>query len=561
MFKNKKISVFIEASGKKEKIKSLFAELGIRNITIEATHGRLFDLPKDRLGLRKDNFNIIDREPINSYRLEHIKNSANADVVFLMTDDDIEGEVIAHDIKQYITTEKIYRLRLQSLTVSELKTALENSDVINPENVVGGLARRVYDRYIGYTHYSHDYSEGAGLTQGYVGRVITPTLSALKEAVDTPVAYINTKLLNSDGSSWNITLPINSNEQEKANGLLSLISSLPEPYIEKISVEITEDSARPMTGGEALHAYSDALNTSIKDVSTAMQELYEEGKLSYPRTDSFYLSDETIHQMQGLADYFGVEGFDEEHFARKAQAARLHQNVQAGHEGIVPLDYDYPVFSPIEDLSLKDQIMIMSIRHILRCGQKGRQVEKTKGQIRTDDPDINEWNQALSQFKHEPIIEKNQSYVIGKGNKQDINDIMNPMGIPTKGKRLSNSTLKKIPKDRKVLKIMLDNNIGRPSTYSYHANKISRRFLDNSSALNKLAEISLQQASRLTPGLLDVKIANDIEHELHNGTGTIHERVIKALTASGVKEKQTIANEYDRIIGNDNFIEDILPDF
>jgi DNA topoisomerase IA len=556
---NKKVTVFIEASGKIDRIRNLFSEIGIYNIHIEATKGRLFDLPKDRLGLRKDNFNLLEREPINQYRLNYIKEAADADFVFIMTDDDIEGEVIANDLFNLITTDKVFRLRLHSLNIESLKYSLENSTEITKSTVIGGLARRAYDRYVGYSNYSHDY-KNESVSYGYIGRVITPTLSALK-IDDSPMAYVNKRIEISKDEFWNITFPVMADELSKVNGLVESVASLTNPTIELVNKEVTPDNSRPMTGGEAMLSYAEATGHSVIDVSDAMQELYEEGRLSYPRTDSFYLSDETVRQMRAMAEEFGVKGFDEEFFKNKAQAINKLSNSQDAHEGIHPLTFDYPITSPISAMALKDQIMILTIRNILRSGQKERVIKKETGKIILNSETSKSWSIALSNFKSKPIIERKTTFVVGKKNQNEINDYMSPMGIPNIKKKVMNTTLRLIKKDEKVLSAMINNNLGRPSTYSYYSKKISSRFLKKDGELNRLADLSLFHASRLAPGLLDIKKANEIENELHNGNGSIHERVIKALYLTGGKGIIAETNEFSPIISSDKLFEEVLPDF
>lgn len=556
---NKKVTVFIEASGKIDKVRSLFSEMGVYNIHIEATKGRLLDLPKDRLGLRKDNFNLLEREPINQYRLNYIKEAADADFVFIMTDDDIEGEVIANDLFDLITTDKVFRLRLHALNIESLKQSMENSTGITQSSVIGGLARRAYDRYVGYSNYSHDY-KNEGVSHGYIGRVITPTLSALKND-NSPMAYVNKRIEISKDDFWNITLPVMGDELDKVNGLVESIASLTTPTIEVMENKIIADNSRPMTGGEAMLSYAEATGSSVAEVSDAMQELYEEGRLSYPRTDSFYLSDETARQMRLMAEEFGVKGFDEEFFKNKAQAVNELTNSQDAHEGIHPLSFDYLITSPISAMVLKDQIMVLTIRNILRSGQKERVLKKETGKLILDSQTSKSWSSALSNFKSKPIIERKTTFIVGKKNQNEINDYMSPMGIPRFKKKILDTTLRLIKKDEKVLNAMLNNNLGRPSTHAYYSKRISSRFLKKDGELNRLADLSLFHALGLAPGLLDIKKANEIENELHYGYGSIHDRVIKALEITGGKGMIAETNEFSPIISSDKLFEEVLPDF
>lgn len=539
----------IEAPGKINKLKGLLEEIFDNNVVIVATHGRLFDLPEDRLSINTSDYSPVDMQPKNKYVIEKIKRSAEgATSIYIMTDSDIEGEVIANDVASIVPSDiPLYRVDLISINEKSIIDAISNPRKINSSMVLSGISRRVYDRLIGYEISSNDW-DAPDVPQGSVGRVVTPLLSALSNGEhDTGLIQ---RIVVSNNEDWIINLSIDIKSEDSYKSAFSLLSSLPDVCIEKISEQVFKDDTRPWTGPEALLEISYALNQPVKLIADEMQKLYENGDISYPRTDNFYLSPETIEQMGVLASHFGVDGFRKEDLAEKAKGFH-DKKTQGAHEGIVPLTSRIPYSSNLKDLSLPDQILVILARNIMRSGQGDREIHLDKGII-SNSEHSKKWNELLSGWPSGYSITRKYTSRAGYTRKQIINEKIKPLGHMVFDYVINKAYIRRFKKDWIVANVMVCNNLGRPSTIAYHADKISRKMLNENGYINGYAQSSINRAAILSPGLLDINNSIEIEELLHSkGNKGIKERIIEALIMSKVvtgitdnkKESSVIASE------------------
>lgn len=116
--------------------------------------GHIFNLPKDKLGV-----NTVSWEseyiPINHKIIKNIREKAReADVIYLASDPDLEGEAIAHHLKKCIADllpgKKCYRITFNEITKNAVLDAIRNPRDIDMEKVKAQETRRIVDRLIGY---------------------------------------------------------------------------------------------------------------------------------------------------------------------------------------------------------------------------------------------------------------------------------------------------------------------------------------------------------------------------------------------------------------------------
>ncbi len=183
--------VIIEAPGKTKSLGSLLWQAGIRDNEVLATVGHL--------GTNPDGFKplAIDkgyRE--TAYRLKPQKEALAAKIgraasaavtVYLATDDDQEGDVIARDVLRFCIDDgdkgKVKRVRLKALAPSEIREVFRRAEPFDELSAARGDARRIMDRLIGSLS-----SEAAA-----VGRVQGSLL--LQLAQQSPVTGVATYLL------------------------------------------------------------------------------------------------------------------------------------------------------------------------------------------------------------------------------------------------------------------------------------------------------------------------------------------------------------------------------
>ncbi|WP_137297110.1 DNA topoisomerase [Psychromonas sp. SP041] len=548
----KNISVFIESSGKKNKVKSLFEEIGFNNVKVYPTKGRLFDLPSDKYAIDDSDFSVFSRTPLSERKVTEMSSAlSESDVVFLVTDNDIEGEIIAHDLtviaKDNLSISlntpelEFYRLKLKSLTKRGLEEALSESNSVNDSVVAGGLARRIFDRYLGYNFSKSAYTDNE---RAYIGRIVTPVISSI-ESEECVKAWISTPI-DCEGERFDLKLKVYPDEIDLAKDFFNFIPDIEKPEIVVFNEEELEDDAKVWNGTDALIALSSALEMTVDEASTVLQELYEEGKISYPRTDAFYLSKETVESMKKMANEFGVAGFDDEFFQQKAEEMnKINTRRQDAHEGISPLESLIDIYAPLSSLGNKEQALSLIIRNTLRAGQKERKIIKKHASF-TSSKSNSELNSILSRFRSEPIIERIES----KSSNGPISIILNetkPFGSMLNTAKNKQSLMRVLNNDEMVLRRIRELGLGRPSTDALHSTKIASRLMTPSGKLNKIGEFSCRQAREFTPKLISPEVSKKIEDTLHYGSGSIDDKINKAILLAGIDKfftKDKLSNEH-----------------
>jgi len=134
------------------KIKTLKNFLG-PDFTVEASMGHVRDLPKSKLGVEVENnfqpqyVSIPERRDV----LKKLKDAAaKAEVVYLASDPDREGEAIAWHLREALKLDNAKRIQFNEITRTAVLEGLHNAHDINIDLVNAQQARRVLDRLVGY---------------------------------------------------------------------------------------------------------------------------------------------------------------------------------------------------------------------------------------------------------------------------------------------------------------------------------------------------------------------------------------------------------------------------
>lgn len=144
-----KALIIVESPAKTKTLKNFLGS----GYSIEASMGHVRDLPKSKLGVDiEDNFkpeyvSIPERRDVIKKLKEAVK---SADVVYLASDPDREGEAIAWHLREALKLDSARRIQFNEITETAVKEALQNAHDINIDLVNAQQARRVLDRLVGY---------------------------------------------------------------------------------------------------------------------------------------------------------------------------------------------------------------------------------------------------------------------------------------------------------------------------------------------------------------------------------------------------------------------------
>ena len=333
-----------------------------------STKGHFLELSKDYLtkdqrqegwpvqGVDK-NFNP-DWKTVNGSAkiIDGIKKEAKkANLIYIATDPDREGEGIGYHVQQIllesgISEKKIKRSTFHEVTEDAVKKSMEDAGEINMPMVDAFIARRILDRIAGFI-VSKKLNSFLRLAPLSAGRVQSPTLNLVTDREDEINAFIPEEF-------WNINAEFSSDSKKYIAQLFKLPNMPTKDFNiknaeeaknieEKIkdskfsieSIKVSKRQAKPSAPYTTSSLQQDASNRLSMSPSNTMrnaQELFEgiegqEGLITYMRTDSPALSNEA---MKGIEKQI-LNSYGDKYFERRKFAANI-ANAQEAHEAIRP---------------------------------------------------------------------------------------------------------------------------------------------------------------------------------------------------------------------------------
>ncbi|MDM8356492.1 toprim domain-containing protein, partial [Pandoraea communis] len=277
--------VIVEATGKVRRMEALLRQVGIRADVI-ATAGHIADNPAKLSPialtpeLRETDYRFrTDRREL----LDKIRSSAaHADRIFVATDDDQEGDVIAHDVARLLESrnDRLQRVRLRAITPQEIKQSfLDATRDGFAANACAGECRRIVDRAIGATFASVGTDHVLP-----VGRVQSSALISIAEAPPV-VGSFGLELEGSDGGIYRCSLPVRSGED--LSFAESLVDALGKGAMELKEVqEVLVPVAQRWNYEDVVSELALRMRLDVRQAADAFQTAYEEGYVSYPRVRS-----------------------------------------------------------------------------------------------------------------------------------------------------------------------------------------------------------------------------------------------------------------------------------
>ena len=508
----------IEAPGKRPALFSLLQSVRAPKTTkVAATRGRLYDLPTDHLGVDLDALTISERRLINPPLTEQLRKDILASsVVYLMTDDDEEGEWIASQVCELAPTHHFLRTPLPALSLNDFARALANPRELNESVIRSAVARRISDRIIGYGLSQRDYKAPV---PGAVGRVLSPILAELQGGSDRGSA--SRQVIGPDRHTYEITVPI-TGSQDNDQALRSLLADLPAPDLEVVSDEEC-DAPLPLTGPEALVGASDATGLDPSVIAGHLQSQYERGILSYPRSDAYYLTEERVAELAQTASAFGMRGFDPSLLLERAARWAPGPQSTGAHHAVVPIgkcDPERSRRSATDEGLVRHFIAHRSILAGLNCSWRRRTATFR------DTPSSRDWRHALADHMDKISI-TSLSYCLPHRAPRPVLQNTDPLALGE-----CSIALRRYSPERLVLEQLVRASLGRPSTLPIHAKQIATQYLTPTGELNGRGIHALQRVRDVCPLLLDRDVQRRLSLELFGAsTRTSAERALRVMQA------------------------------
>ena len=248
----------------------------------------------------KPSFNIIETKQSQITKMRKAINDAKE--VILATDDDREGEAIAWHVAQVfkLNLANTKRIVFHEITERAIKNAIANPRLINLDLVYAQQGRQILDLIVGYTMspllWKHIVSNTKNALSA--GRCQTPALRLVydnyKEIAESPgklsfnsIGYFTTKNIP-------FTLNINHESHDLLKEFLEQSKCFEHVLTKTNERETIKNQPLPFTTSGLQQAANNLMHISPKETMELAQKLYECGYITYMRTDSKVYSEEFI---------------------------------------------------------------------------------------------------------------------------------------------------------------------------------------------------------------------------------------------------------------------------
>jgi len=369
--KNRKI-VVVESPTKAKTLSKY-----LKGYEILASYGHIRDLPKSELGIDLEHdfkpHYIIPRDKrkrVNAFK----KSLEGKRWIYLATDPDREGEAIAWHIAELVKemvagkSREIKRVAFHEITAEAIQKAFKEPRLIDLPLVCAQQARRVLDRIVGYRLSPLLWQKvKRGLSAGRVQSVAVRLIVEREEEIRAfkPQEYWNLKAIfqTQDGASFEAQLikkndkPINLKNESTVNEILAELKQSAFEIAEVQEKQVSKNPSPPFMTS-TLERQASNFGFSAKRTMQAAQSLYEQGYITYMRTDSLNLAESFLRETRSLIEKdFGGKFLPPKPKYYKSQA----KVSQEAHEAIRPTN---PFFRSDADVKVKlsrDEFLIYSL--------------------------------------------------------------------------------------------------------------------------------------------------------------------------------------------------------
>ena len=322
------------------KAKTIEGFLG-KDYTVRSSFGHVRDLVKKGFGidLEKNFTPTYEVQPDKERVIAELKKlSKNADMVWLASDEDREGEAISWHLFETLGLEKskTKRIVFHEITKPAIQKAIANPREIDINLVNAQQARRILDRLVGFELSPILWKKirpslSAGRVQSVAVRLIVEREREVKSF--NSVSAFKVSALFSVGGKGVLKAELDNRFKtepeanaflEKCKGAIYAINS-----IETKPAKRTPSA--PFTTSTLQQEASRKLGFSVSQTMVVAQRLYEAGKITYMRTDSVNLSETAMSQAkEAITNNYGANYHSPRQYKTKSKGA------QEAHEAIRP---------------------------------------------------------------------------------------------------------------------------------------------------------------------------------------------------------------------------------
>ena len=528
------------------KAKTISKYLG-KSYSVDASVGHIKNLPKSKLSVDVENgFDVTyvtiegKEDVIDKLR----KKASQAQVVYIATDPDREGEAIAAHIAEEVepVNANIRRVLFHEITESGIKEAMSHPRRIDRNLVMSQQARRAMDRLVGYkvspfiwkTLY---YGLSAGRVQSVALRLICERELAIRAFVPEEYWSITGEFEAPAGERFYAKLAKVAGEDPKIPDETTARGYLKEIEAQQFAVtrvdrrRVKRNAPPPFITSTLQQEAARRLRFSAKKTMMVAQKLYEgvslgdegpTGLITYMRTDSTRLSAEAVANVR---EYI-YQNYGKEYLPKEARQFKKGKASQDAHEAIRPTSIEHSPKDVKKHLS-KDELALYELiwNRFMACQMTPAEFEQISVDIEGGDYLFRATDQ-ISKFRgflqvYDDVQEENGGESsdedptsrlpenLAQGQHMGLRDLIPRQHFTKPPARYSESSL---------VKELESLGIGRPSTYALIVSTvIDRKYVEQKDRKLFATDLGIQVNKLLVqyfPEMFNVQFTAQMELEL-----------------------------------------------
>ena len=389
--------VIVESPAKAKTIEKFLGN----DFKVMSSYGHIRDLKKKELSIDEQSLEPEYEIPEEKKKLvsELKKQAKQAEKVWLASDEDREGEAISWHLCEVLGLDekKTNRIVFHEITKPAIMAAIESPRHLDMNLVNAQQARRVLDRLVGFKLSPVLWRKvkpalSAGRVQSVAVRLIVERERELQAFKSEEYYSVNAifGVQNDDGSQSEVkaTLATRLKTHEEVMELLEACKTATFTIESVQKKPLKRTPAPPFTTSTLQQEAARKLGFTVSQTMMVAQHLYENGRITYMRTDSVNLSQLCLGaSKEEITSLYG------EQYAKTRQYHTSSKGAQEAHEAIRPTYMDQPT---IEGTSQEKRLYDLIWKRTIASQMADAELEKTTVTIRIENGELGMENYDMS---------------------------------------------------------------------------------------------------------------------------------------------------------------------
>ncbi len=370
--------VIVESPAKAKTIEKFLG----KDFTVKSSYGHIRDLAKKDLGIDIEHgFKPVYEVPDDKKKVvaELAKAASKANTVWLASDEDREGEAIAWHLTQVLDlpVESTKRIVFHEITKNAILSAIEKPRTVDMNLVDAQQARRVLDRLVGFELSPLLWrkvrpSLSAGRVQSVAVRLLVEREREIIAFEQSPYFRVTAQFIDTADPKQTVfkaELNRRFNTKEEAYAFLEKCKGARFTVTSHESKPAMRNPSAPFTTSTLQQEAGRKLGMSVAQTMSTAQKLYENGWITYMRTDSVNLSAQAIAAAKTeISKIFGEQYSNPRNFKTRTKGA------QEAHEAIRP---SYLERTQIEGTPAEKRLYDLIWKRTVASQMAAAKIEKT----------------------------------------------------------------------------------------------------------------------------------------------------------------------------------------